>query len=197
MYSTLDAADRTTRKGITTVTVTRALIDLGTVVGDDDLELALESALRLGLTTCGYLEKRLVIVGGKGRRGVAALRRVLAARGRDTKATDSYLETRLVQMLRDHRICPPERQYTVRDGERAVARVDLAWPSLKLAVEADGFRWHGGRVAWKRDLGRLSDLGSIGWRALHATKADIQDPSSFVPMLRRALGEGAFPFSSR
>jgi very-short-patch-repair endonuclease len=196
IYSTIDGADRTTRKGITTVTVTRALIDLGAVVGDEDLELALESALRLGLTTCRYLEKRLVFVGGKGRRGVAALRRVLAARGTDTKATGSYLETRLIQMLRDHRIYPPERQYPVRHGVREIVRVDFAWPALKLAVEADGFRWHGTRVVWKRDLGRLSDLASVGWRALHATKTDIEDPCSFVALLRRALGEAELPFSS-
>lgn len=150
VYSHLEAADRTTHKGIRTMTVSRALLDLGAVIDEDELELALESALRLGLTTCGYLEKRLTVVGGKGRRGVAALRRVLAARGPGTKATESYLETQLVQMLRVHRVYPPERQYTIRDGHREVARVDLAWPSLKLpwrptatAGMRDGWRGSG------------------------------------------------------
>ena len=173
------------------MTPSRALMDLGSVIDDCGLELALESALRLGLTTCGYLEKRLAFAGGKGRRGVAALRRVLAARGADTRATESYLETRLVQMLRAHRIYPPKCQYTIHDRAREIARVDLAWPSLRLAVEAAGYRWHAGRFAWKRDLARLSDIASAGWRVVHATKADIDDPHAFLPIIRRALGETA------
>jgi hypothetical protein len=55
VHSNIESADRTTHKGIATVTASRALLDLGSVVDDDELELALESALRLGLTTCGYL----------------------------------------------------------------------------------------------------------------------------------------------
>ena len=55
------------------------MIDLAAVLDSEALECALESARRLSLTTDTQLLRRLAIVGGKGRPGVAELNTILGA----------------------------------------------------------------------------------------------------------------------
>jgi hypothetical protein len=61
-------------------------------------------------------------------------------------------ETRLRLILHRSALPRPVPQYTVRVDGRFVARVDLAWPEAKVAVEYEGV-WHGERqqVAHDRD----------------------------------------------
>jgi very-short-patch-repair endonuclease len=61
----------------------------------------------------------------------------------------------------------------IRDGRGFVARVDLAYPAQKLAIEADGYRYHSGRQVWERDLARNNELGGLGWMLLHFTHHQV------------------------
>ena len=42
-----------------------------------------------------------------------------------------------------------------------------------LALECDGFEWHGDRLAWKRDRRRVAFLEARGWRLIHVTWEDV------------------------
>jgi very-short-patch-repair endonuclease len=55
------------------------------------------------------------------------------------------------------------RQHPVQiDGRRY--RLDFAWPSFRVAVEADGFATHGARRrAFQADRRRTRKLMSAGW----------------------------------
>jgi very-short-patch-repair endonuclease len=55
-----------------------------------------------------------------------------------------------------------------------LAIVDFAFPAAKLAIEADGYRWHSGRAPWERDLGRRNALTSLDWRVIHVTPRDVE-----------------------
>ena len=68
------------------------------------------------------------------------MRRVLALRPPGAPATESLLETLMVQLARDiPGLPPPVRQFTVYDARgEFVARVDLCWPQLGLFIELDG-----------------------------------------------------------
>ncbi len=55
---------------------------------------------------------------------------------------ESPQETRLRLRLHRSGLPPPVAQYEVRCDGRFVARVDLAWPEQRLALECDG-AWHG------------------------------------------------------
>ncbi|MCI0583809.1 MAG: endonuclease domain-containing protein [Chloroflexi bacterium] len=72
---------------------------------------------------------------------------------------------------------PPARQHRVKDQGGLVAVVDFAYPDLKLAIEADGYRWHTGRIRWEHDLARRNRLTALGWRVLHVTWSDIEQRS--------------------
>ena len=68
------------------------------------------------------------------------MRRVLALRPPGAPATESLLETLMVQLARDiPGLPPPVRQFTVYDAHgEFVTRVDLCWPQLGLFIELDG-----------------------------------------------------------
>ena len=75
-----------------------------------------------------------------------------------------------MRLLRAAGLPEPEVQYPIRDGARVVARVDFAYPEMRLAIEVDGYRWHGGRSAWARDLNRGNNIAARSWRTLHIAK---------------------------
>jgi very-short-patch-repair endonuclease len=56
-----------------------------------------------------------------------------------------------------------------------VARVDLAYPSLMLAIEYDSFEHHLGKLAHVRDSTRRNALTDLGYTVLTATAHDVRD----------------------
>lgn len=118
----------------------QTLVDLAATLDDLHWEQALESALRLRLTTIEELESLLDELGRRRTPGIVRIRRVLALRPAGAAPTGSILETRFVQLRR--RVAgstEPTRQFEVvdRSGE-TVAFVDLCWPELGLFIELDG-----------------------------------------------------------
>jgi very-short-patch-repair endonuclease len=172
------AGELTERRGIRVTKPIPTLIGLGTVLDEDALECAYESALRRGYTTDHVTLRSL-----DGRHGTAPLRRVLARRGVGTPATESELETRFLQIVRRARLPAPQRQ--IRVGRR---RLDFAWPSWRLAVELDGMAHHTGRLARQRDNTRQNEVVLLQWAVLRFTWCDVtQRPQQVVADLVRVL----------
>ncbi|HWB35617.1 MAG TPA: hypothetical protein VHA75_06290, partial [Rugosimonospora sp.] len=78
---------------------------------------------------------------------------------------------------------PPVPQYEVLDGGAFVARVDLAWPALRLALEYDG-HWHSDLGQLTRDRRRVRALAALGWYVYPVTAADLRDPAGLVAGVR-------------
>ncbi|MGH3801110.1 MAG: endonuclease domain-containing protein [Pseudonocardiaceae bacterium] len=101
---------------------------------------------------------------------------------------ESPMETRsrLVLVLRG--LPRPELQYQVYD-ERGefIARLDLAYPLLKLAIEYDG---RGHLTAWQQqaDARRLNRLDACGWSVLRFTSPDVlRTPDAMAAQVRQAI----------
>ncbi len=179
------------RQGHFTLTIpARTLLDLGAVVDIETVEAALEDALRKRMTTLAALRWQLNTSGGRGVRGTEALRRLLDLRPPGYACTGSDLELKVDRVLRNLRGIPPyARQYEVftRGGRRFL---DFAFPRHRVAIEAVGYAWHGGREAWASDLQRDRDLRSQRWRILYVAVEDIKDrKEQFVADLRALLTE--------
>jgi hypothetical protein len=118
----------------------QTLVDLAAVLDDLRWEQALESGLRKSLLTVGGLGDVLGELGRTRTAGASRIRRVLALRPNGAPATESLLETLMVQLVRAVAgVGEPIRQYEVYDAfGRFVARVDLAWPEIGLFIELDG-----------------------------------------------------------
>jgi hypothetical protein len=118
--------DKTVVNGIPVTSVPRTLIDLARILNAHDLELALEDALCRHLVTVEWIWKRLRILRGKGRHGIAALDRLLDERDRDHELTDSALEMRVLQTIREAGLPEPICHYNVVDGPYFIGEVDFA-----------------------------------------------------------------------
>jgi len=118
----------------------QTLVDLAATLDDSRWEQALESALRRRLTTIEALEGLVPALGRSRVPGTARMRRVLGGRPAGAPATESLLETLMVQLARGvEGLAEPVRQREVADESGAVvARVDLCWPALGLFLELDG-----------------------------------------------------------
>ncbi|SDF87701.1 T/G mismatch-specific endonuclease [Blastococcus aurantiacus] len=82
---------------------------------------------------------------------------------------------------------PPVPQCVVRgQGGEFLARVDLGYPELRVAVEYDG-AWHAGNGQFVRDRRRLNLLTAAGWAVLHVTSADLRDTALLVERVRALL----------
>lgn len=102
-------------------------------------------------------------LGGHGRRGAGVLRALLEERPVNYVPTHSEFEALVAKIIDQSSLPAPRRQYEVYEGERFIARVDFAYPELKLAIEADSYTWHSGKQEWKRDILRRNDLRVVGW----------------------------------
>jgi hypothetical protein len=118
----------------------QTMIDLAAMLDDLRWEQALESALRKGLLCAEELLDALPALGRARVPGTTRIRRVLKVRGTGIPATESLLETYMVQLGREiPEVGWFERQYEVRDeGGLFVARLDLCRPDVGFFVELDG-----------------------------------------------------------
>lgn len=166
--------ERTVRDRLPVTTIERTVLDMSPVLAFNDLVCLLDSALRLGWQP--RLSKRMT----------QKLRAALALA--DVRA-ESAFET-LLRLLFVHAGVPPEAlQFEVFDVDgRLYARLDMAWPSTKVAVEADGRAHHDAVDALYRDRTRANQLELQGWTILRFTWADlVRRPDWIVDQVRRAL----------
>ena len=178
----LEAVDVTTRNGVPVTAPALTLLGLA-AVGPEKLEPALEDALLRGLVSHEWMVRSLARLGGRGRCGSAALGALLSERSPGGPPTESPLEDAIVALLRDAGLPDPVRQHRVGG-----VRIDLAYPAVRLGIEADGRIWHGGRLDVQRNSEKANTLVHHGWRMLHFTRADAAErPSGVVDSVLREL----------
>jgi hypothetical protein len=121
------------------------------------------------------------------RRGARGWRRLLRAATLADPGADSPQESRLRVRLVLAGVPAPVTQYVIERGGRFLARVDLAWPEQKVAVEYDGL-WHAADDQIHHDRKRLNRLAGTDWLVLHVTSKRLRDDfEGFVAELRSAL----------
>ena len=155
------------RGALRVTSVPRTILDLCAVVEPAVVEMALESALRRRLATLGRIAECLA-QSSSTRPGRAILRSLLHEI--PATATESALEIHVWRLLFEAGLPLPVRQHAVRGlGGKLVARVDFAYPDLRIAIEADGHRFHSSRSDWARDLARQNALTRLGWITYRVT----------------------------
>jgi very-short-patch-repair endonuclease len=170
-------------RGLRVTTLARTLADLAGRLTGAPLELALDSAQRLSPTLGTSLDDFLVA----GRSGARELCDLLGTR---LARTDSPLEARVLRRLRVEGLAEPSNQFEVSDGAGFVARVDFAWPTERVALHVDGYRWHHQRERFDKDRSQLAQLTALGWVSVHVTATGLDQPA-WVDALRVALEAGS------
>lgn len=187
----LAAASSVRRRGIPTTDPMRVLVDLGKVVGAAELEDALDRALERKLLGVEGVERAMERLARRGRTGVGLLRQVLDERALGTDRPDSLMEPRMARLLRAHGLPPAAFQHVVRDDGRFVAKVDFAYPAIRLAIEVDGRLAHASPRQFQRDLERQNELVTLGWTVIRFTWHDVVRRPAHVASVVKAAIESA------
>ncbi|MGI9118817.1 MAG: type IV toxin-antitoxin system AbiEi family antitoxin domain-containing protein [Acidimicrobiales bacterium] len=132
----LSAEDRAEQAGVPVTAIERTLIDLGASAPRRRVEQAFDDALRRGLTTPELVRDRFVEVARRGRRGIGVLRPMSELRLGTTGPRPGEFERRMWRLLVDAGVAEPVLEYEVRLASGLfVARIDLAYPQLRFALE--------------------------------------------------------------
>jgi very-short-patch-repair endonuclease len=106
---------------------------------------------------------------------------------------ESVRESELRVVLVQAGLPRPVTQYTVRTADGMfVARVDLAWPELRVAVEYDG-SYHDDPRQIAHDRARLNALRAAGWTVLVIDRAQFTRCDDVVEMVRKVLTTAGHP----
>ncbi|HET7481904.1 MAG TPA: DUF559 domain-containing protein [Actinomycetota bacterium] len=177
-----------TVQGFAVTRADRTVMDLFAVLPTAKAELALEDALRRRLTTLDRLWEEHAAAAGHGRKGCRAFRSALLRRDHRDGSLASRMEAKLLAIAR--RIEPPRAtpQFEVHAGG-ARYFIDLAYPHVKLGVEAHSIKWHLGEAKTKYDLERDRRLKSVGWTMLYYPWDDLHLRSQAVVEEIRAVRE--------
>jgi hypothetical protein len=172
---------RVRRHGLWATNATRTLIDLGAVVSEAQLEVALDDALRRGLTTYDRLWTAIARLGRPGRSGVPQLRDLLVSRGDVDGLTETGFETLLLRALREHGLPRPTTQFELFDDDGVfVMRFDAAYVPEKVGVEADSKRWHGTDSRFESDREQRARAGALGWTVVPVTHRQVTTRPTWV-----------------
>jgi very-short-patch-repair endonuclease len=177
----LDAEDVTTVRGIPTTTVARTLVDLAGVVPRDHLARAVKEAERRDLLVA-QVEAAMARTRGRRGAGHRALREAIQEHeALGLSGSDSVLEDALLRLVRDAGLPRPAVNSRVEGF-----RLDAVWRAQRVAVELDGWAWHGTRDAFERDRERDAILAVAGWRVVRFTHRQVtQRPDRVAQTLRR------------
>lgn len=163
-------------------TVTRTVLDCARTLPFSEALAVADSALRTTDLVRDDLDAAVVKLRGPNRRRAQRVAEFADAR------SESPLESMLRAILIEAGISGFVPQVEI-DDEGFVARIDLAHPTLRIAIEADSFEHHGTRRALVRDCRRHVNLTIRGWRLLRFSWEDVMyDPEWVVATVRTVVG---------
>ena len=154
----------------------RTIVDLATIVSPRVLERTIDWYQRTGHELVA-LELMALALHRPGQRGTNAVFAELERRSVDGHVRGSWFEKLIEDVIRSPRLPPVERQYDIRDASGGfIARVDLAFPSVRLAVEAHSRKFHTGTHREIVDQRRENRAMIEGWQFAYLGWADRKTP---------------------
>lgn len=106
--------------------------------------------------------------------GQPGIPRLLSLITDDPVETRSRNERRLFSICREFGVPLPKVNHRIEAAGRTFI-ADFCWPELRLIVEAQSWRWHGGRSAAESDADRAQLLAMAGWIVVEFTRAQIKN----------------------
>lgn len=178
----LDDDERITRHSLPMTSALRTLLDLASCTDSRDLERAVAQAEREQLVTTEDLAS--MVDRYRGYRAIRRLRAIIDRAG-GPSLTRSEAERRFLSLVRRARL--PAPRTNVRLGE---FEVDFFWPDHDLAVEVDGYRYHGSRVRFESDRERGVRLAAIGVQIVPLTwRQIVEEELATAALLGQTLAQ--------
>lgn len=182
-------AEPTVRRGVPVTGLTRTILDVAAVVSMTRLHTTVDAVLRNHQTTWQELYSVLTIHSRRGRNGCGPLRALLEERYGEVVVPDSAWNRMVGRLLTAGGLGEPVYEHPVADRSgKFIARVDLAYPEHRVAVECDSVRFHLNAASFRSDRIRVNRLQNLGWTVLSFTWKDYADtPSELTRTVAAAL----------
>ena len=175
----LDPIDHVVVDGFRAMSATRTVFDLALARAHPHrVEAAIDSAVRLQLSSPEVLARRLSGLRGSGRWGCRLVEDMLTDSGGHT-----HLERRFLELVRQAGLPRPRTQVVFRADGLHVARVDFLF-GRDVVVEVSGQKGHASPAERARDAQRRNELQDLGLRVFEYTFADVTERPG---MVRRTL----------
>lgn len=172
--------------GLRVTSATRTVLDLANVRAHPDrVAAAIDTAVRLQLSSPETIRLRLDAIRSRGRAGVALIERLLEHAGGHT-----MLERRFLELMDRAGLPRPATQVEFRDpdDDHFVARVDFYFREIGLVVEVTGRLGHSTPEERARDAQRRNELQELGVRVIEFTWEDVTERAAYViAQMRRLL----------
>lgn len=182
--------DFVTVDGLRTTSATRTILDLANIgVHPDRVSAAIDTAVRLQLSSPETIARRVYDIRRRGRTGVRLLDRLLLDAGGHT-----MLEREFLRLMREGGLPRPVPQVVFRHGNRTVARVDFLYDEWAIVVEVSGKLGHSSPAERARDAQRRNELQDMGLLVYEFTWEDITGrPSWVIAQMRLRLRSAGWP----
>jgi hypothetical protein len=170
-----------------------AIVDLGVVLSAVEVAEAIIRARQLKLFEPIAVANTIDRLSKPGRTGLTVAREAVELVMIGDRPAETVLEMRFA--IGPGVLLPPyEYQYEVRvRGERFF--IDFAYPSVKLAIEVDGYEKRAERASLDYDDRRQNLITSAGWSILRFTWTQIKlDPGGVASQIIHRLGALLYDF---
>ena len=173
--------------GIPCTSLARTIVDLPQVVSERRVERAIDDYQRKGYSL-DWLEQVALGWRRRGRRGSAVVLRSIDDRRRSGSVRGSWFEKLIEEVVASPRLPALVQQHVIRDEQGSfIARVDLAFPDVRLGIEAHSRSFHTGThqevVDQRREIGAMVQ----GWQFLYLGWADLKTPAQARQLLERVV----------
>ena len=180
----LAKGDVTCVRGIATTGIARTLSDLGSVCEPDRVLQALDDARRRRLSTAWMPRHRGRLAPARSAGDGDAARPPRSRPTRKARGPDSWFERLVERCLASAELPALHRQYVVRDRAGCfVGRLDAAFPSIKLGIEAHSRAYHDGQRPEAADESRDLRLAAEGWEVLYVRWHHLQAPDRLLDVV--------------
>jgi very-short-patch-repair endonuclease len=172
----LHPIDHVVVDGFRTMSATRTVFDLALARAHPHrIEAAIDSAVRLQLSSPEVLERRLATLRGSGRWGCRRVEEMLTDSGGHT-----HLERRFLELVRESGLPRPRTQVVFRVGGTHVARVDFLFDAAGVVIEVSGQKGHASPSDRARDAQRRNELQDLGMRVYEYIFDDVTERPGWV-----------------
>ena len=183
----LDPIDRETVFGVPSVSPTRALLALAGMIDHERLTVALDGALRDGLTSEDFIHRRIGVLRTQGRYGIPKLLDVLDG-SEVVRGGHSWLEREVLRLIAGAGLPRPTTQAYVSQRRGRLIRVDFRWEGTPVVLEALGYRWHRTGAQMSADAARMNRLLLDSFLPFQVTyRSVVEDPANVVATIVEAL----------
>lgn len=173
--------------GIPCTSLALTIIDLPQVVGDRQMERAIDDFQRKG-NSLTWLEQVATELHRPGQRGTKFVLAEITRRRANGTVRGSWFEKLIQEAITSPKLPPLVQQYVIRDGGGDfIARVDLAFPSVRLGIEAHSRSFHTGPHAEIIDQRRENRAMVEGWQFLYMGWADRKSPAQARAFLEQVV----------